>query len=315
MIGTRELSRSRAADVVAGAVGEHHVEQHEVGAALRQLERLRDRSGDLRVEALASEGLRERLGDRPLVLDHEDGAPAGHRSDARCEPRRRRAVAAAAGRRGCAPLSRRRHRRGRSCLRGRRHRRGRSPSGRRRRRCPPGPELSTSPPWSSKRSSSPWRSCRSSSSTRGVTPVQRGSLACSASSQGPEMSTPGPAWWSCRRQRRRSVGRLRARPRHRGLTRRHPQERRRRGGRRRCGRGRLGPGRACRRRRWSSSRSSGWSGLVSVVATGELSPASTAAYTTAANRPTRRTVMVSVTSLRMSPGIGTGRPARRPSPG
>ena len=45
-------------------------------------------------------------------------------------------------------------------------------------------------------------------------------------------------------------------------------------------------------------------GLVSVVPTVELesSPASTAAYTTAANRPTMRTASVSVISLRMTPG-------------
>ncbi len=57
-------------------------------------------------------------------------------------------------------------------------------------------------------------------------------------------------------------------------------------------------------------------GLVSVVRTVELesSPASTAANTTAANRPSMRTANVSVTNLRMAPGsaLTTQRPA---SPG
>jgi hypothetical protein len=52
--------------------------------------------------------------------------------------------------------------------------------------------------------------------------------------------------------------------------------------------------------------------LVSVVPTvleGESSPDSTAANTTAAKRPTRRTASVSVISLRMAPRIRHGRPA------
>ena len=82
MIGTWERSRSAAGDVVAGAVGEHHVEEHEVGHLLPgPFDRLGDGAGHLRVEALAIEGFGQGDGDGLLVLDHQDGAPARHRGD------------------------------------------------------------------------------------------------------------------------------------------------------------------------------------------------------------------------------------------
>ena len=69
----------RAGDVVARPVGELHVEEDEVGHLARGLlDRVGDRSGHTRVEPLAVECLREGFGDRGLVLDHEDGAPARH---------------------------------------------------------------------------------------------------------------------------------------------------------------------------------------------------------------------------------------------
>ena len=61
-----------AADVEARAVGEHHVEQHEVRVAARLLERLGHRPGDQRVEALAAEDVCQRVADRDLVLHEED---------------------------------------------------------------------------------------------------------------------------------------------------------------------------------------------------------------------------------------------------
>ena len=72
------LAPDLAADVVAGAVGEHQVEEDEVGAHARgRVERVRGSAGDLEVEALAGEGLGERLRDGRLVLDEEDRSPAG----------------------------------------------------------------------------------------------------------------------------------------------------------------------------------------------------------------------------------------------
>ena len=71
----------RAGDVVARPVGEHHVEEDEVGHLARGLlDRVGHRSGHTRVEPLAVKCLREGFGDRGLVLDHEDGAPARHLS-------------------------------------------------------------------------------------------------------------------------------------------------------------------------------------------------------------------------------------------
>jgi hypothetical protein len=68
-----------AAHVVARTVREHHVEEDEVGGdAAGEVERLGDGARDLRVEALAGEGLCERDGDGLLVLHHQDGAPALH---------------------------------------------------------------------------------------------------------------------------------------------------------------------------------------------------------------------------------------------
>ena len=61
-----------AQQVEARAVGEHDVEEHEVGAlAPGDLEAGRERAGRLRAEALASEGFRQRNGDRLLVLDEQ----------------------------------------------------------------------------------------------------------------------------------------------------------------------------------------------------------------------------------------------------
>ena len=61
-----------AQQVEARAVGEHDVEEHEVGAlAAGDLEPGRQRAGRLRAEALASEGFRQRNGDRLFVLDEQ----------------------------------------------------------------------------------------------------------------------------------------------------------------------------------------------------------------------------------------------------
>ena len=124
MIGTAEPAPQLAADVVAGAVGQHHVEQHEIGLdPPRELEGPGGGSGHLRVEALASEGFGQRLGDRLLVLDHEDRPSAGHRSEGRgvlvvLAPSRRDRS------RSDRRLRRRHHRgRGRSCPRPGRRRR------------------------------------------------------------------------------------------------------------------------------------------------------------------------------------------------
>ena len=74
-IGTCERERSSRRDLVAGAVGEHQVEEHEVGLDLAGLlDRLGDGAGLLGVEALALERRGERLDDRALVLDEQDGA-------------------------------------------------------------------------------------------------------------------------------------------------------------------------------------------------------------------------------------------------
>src|SRR5215218_8797469 len=134
-----------AADVEAGAVGQHHVEEHEVGVAARLLERLGDRAGDQRLEAFAAEHLREGLDDRGLVLDEKDCALGPAHGGIVTTARRRRGER---GRLVCRDegISRRRRgrrgrtrhrptrsfrRRGRSSRRGRR--RGWARDGRRRR--------------------------------------------------------------------------------------------------------------------------------------------------------------------------------------
>ena len=67
-----------AADVEAGAVGKHEVEEDEVGADARgRLDRARGRAGHLEMEPLAGQGLGEGLRDGRLVLDQEDRPPAG----------------------------------------------------------------------------------------------------------------------------------------------------------------------------------------------------------------------------------------------
>ena len=58
MIGHLRAFAQLAADVEAGAVREHQVEQDEIGVAPGELERLCDRSGHLRLEALAFGGPR-----------------------------------------------------------------------------------------------------------------------------------------------------------------------------------------------------------------------------------------------------------------
>ena len=66
-----------AAHVVAGAVGQHHVQQHQVGRQVAgQRDALGRRARDRAVEALPLERLGERGGDRGLVLDHQDRAPS-----------------------------------------------------------------------------------------------------------------------------------------------------------------------------------------------------------------------------------------------
>ena len=62
-----------AEDVASVSVREHDVEENEVGrAAVEECKALRRRVGDDRVEALAPERGRERLRDRPFVLDQQD---------------------------------------------------------------------------------------------------------------------------------------------------------------------------------------------------------------------------------------------------
>ena len=69
MIGTVLSRPELAAHVVAGAVRQHHVEEHEVGHRPGGLlERTGHGAGDPRVEALAFECLGQGLGDRALVL-------------------------------------------------------------------------------------------------------------------------------------------------------------------------------------------------------------------------------------------------------
>ena len=68
----------RAAHVAAVDVGQAEVEQHEVRIGLaREPQRVGTRRGDQRLEALADQGVLERLGDRRLVLDQQDARP-GH---------------------------------------------------------------------------------------------------------------------------------------------------------------------------------------------------------------------------------------------
>ena len=69
-----------SAHVEAGPIREHHVEEDKVGIVTGELERLGDSACHLRLEALAQEGLGQRLVDRGLVLDQEDRAlrPAAH---------------------------------------------------------------------------------------------------------------------------------------------------------------------------------------------------------------------------------------------
>ena len=67
------LGPDQAAEVSSVPVGEHHVQQDQVGRRCAPgLGGLLDRSRDLGVEALPSQVLGERLGDRLLVLDDQD---------------------------------------------------------------------------------------------------------------------------------------------------------------------------------------------------------------------------------------------------
>ena len=85
MIGTSERRAQLAADVAPVAVGQHQVEQHEVRArrARRRASASASVARDDRLEALARERARERLGDRRLVLDEEDAAGGRRRAVAR----------------------------------------------------------------------------------------------------------------------------------------------------------------------------------------------------------------------------------------
>ena len=75
MIGTCECRRSSRQTSYPDPSGKHHVQEDEVGVdPPRELERLGHGARDLGVEALPTERLRERLGDRGLILDEENGA-------------------------------------------------------------------------------------------------------------------------------------------------------------------------------------------------------------------------------------------------
>ena len=74
MIGTFDLRPQLAADVDARHLGQHHVEQHEVGAdGVEQVEGLGAVAGDLHPEALAGEADGQGVDEAVLVLDDEDG--------------------------------------------------------------------------------------------------------------------------------------------------------------------------------------------------------------------------------------------------
>ena len=151
--------------------------------------------------------------------------------------------------------------------------------------------------------------------TRAGPPVQRGSFACSASSHGPDMSTPrcGASAPVSGTSRRCSAGRSRARPRRTG--RRCPRRARARV---------RGPGPPW----WWSGPRSWWCGPRSfpVVSSAVVAPprldepeVSTAATTTAASTPTSTTVRSPVIAFFISRsldrlvGSGCGRPVQPPS--
>ena len=155
---------------------------------------------------------------------------------------------------------------------------------------------------------------------RAAWPVQRGSFACSASSHGPEMSTRVGA--AVVHRTRCSGGRWHARPRRTG--RRCPHRARGPGCPSAASGGRSWSPRAlvgCLPRRGGGCLGRPGGGTRLVVATDESSPASTAAYTTAANTPRSRTVMSECHELAHdrrhrrrppsggpSPGLGVGKP-------
>ena len=73
MIGTLRPGAELAAHVDARHLGQHDVEQHEVGAhGVEEVERLGAVAGDLHAEALALQPDGEGLDEGVLVLDDED---------------------------------------------------------------------------------------------------------------------------------------------------------------------------------------------------------------------------------------------------
>ena len=80
MIGTFERRPELAAHVDARHLGQHDVEQHEVGLdGVEDVERLGAVAGHLHAEALSLQPDGEGLDEGVLVLDDEDGWWAGHR--------------------------------------------------------------------------------------------------------------------------------------------------------------------------------------------------------------------------------------------
>ena len=70
MIGTSERARSRRQTSVPSMSGQPQVEQHEVGR--RRLQRLLAGRDPRHLEALATQPVGERLGDRVVVFDDQD---------------------------------------------------------------------------------------------------------------------------------------------------------------------------------------------------------------------------------------------------
>ncbi len=75
MIGTCERCRSCAADLGAGHLRQHQVEQHDVRAGAVELGQGRGAGrGDRHLEALLAQHVRQGVGERLLVLDHQNSA-------------------------------------------------------------------------------------------------------------------------------------------------------------------------------------------------------------------------------------------------
>ena len=76
----RAVALDPPAHLEAVEAREHEVEDHEIGPEVpAPVDARRAVDGDADLEALAAEPGRHRLGDRRLVLDHQDGAGEGGR--------------------------------------------------------------------------------------------------------------------------------------------------------------------------------------------------------------------------------------------